>query len=84
MGIAHGYATLGKIGFEGRFDYAAIGTVTNVASRLCDKAQGGQVLISQRVFGAVEELVDVEPLGELALKGLNRPVTVYNLLRVKE
>ena len=63
---------------------AAIGTVTNLASRLCDKAQGGQVLISQRVYGAVEELVDVEPLGELALKGLHRPVNVYNLVRVKE
>ena len=84
VGIAHGYATLGKIGFEGRFDYAAIGTVTNLASRLCDKAQGGQVLISQRVYGAVEELVDVEPLGEFTLKGLHRPVNVYNLLRVKE
>ena len=84
VGIAQGYATLGKIGFEGRFDYAAIGTVTNLASRLCDKAQGGQVLISQRVYGAVEELVDVEPIGELALKGLHRPVNVYNLLRVKE
>ena len=84
VGIAQGYATLGKIGFEGRFDYAAIGTVTNLASRLCDKAQGGQVLISQRVYGAVEELVDVEPLGELALKGLHRPVNVYNLVRVKE
>jgi class 3 adenylate cyclase len=84
VGIAQGYATLGKIGFEGRFDYAAIGTVTNLASRLCGKAQGGQVLISQRVYGAVEELVDVEPLGELALKGLHRPVTAYNVLRVKE
>ena len=84
VGIAQGYATLGKIGFEGRFDYAAIGTVTNLASRLCDKAQGGQILVSQRVYGAVEELVDVEPLGELALKGLHRPVNVYNLLRVKE
>ena len=84
VGIAQGYATLGKIGFEGRFDYAAIGTVTNLASRLCDKAQGGQILISQRVYGAVEELVDVEPIGELALKGLHRPVNVYNLLRVKE
>ncbi len=84
VGIAQGYATLGKIGFEGRFDYAAIGTVTNLASRLCDKAQGGQVLISQRVYGAVEEVVDVEPLGELALKGLHRPVNVYNLVRVKE
>lgn len=83
VGIAQGYATMGKIGFEGRFDYAAIGTVTNIASRLCDEAQTEQVLISQRVFGAVEEMVDVEPMGELALKGLNRPITTYNVLSLK-
>jgi class 3 adenylate cyclase/CheY-like chemotaxis protein len=83
VGIAQGYATLGKIGFEGRFDYAAIGTVTNVASHLCDEAQAEQILISQRVYGAVEELVDVEPLGELALKGLNRPTAAYNVLSLK-
>ena len=84
VGIAQGYATLGKIGFEGRFDYAAIGTVTNVASHLCDEAQAEQILISQRVYGAVEELVDVEPLGELALKGLNRPIAAYNVLSLKD
>jgi len=83
VGIAQGYATMGKIGFEGRFDYAAIGTVTNLASRLCDEAQTEQILISQRVFGAVEEMVDVEPMGELALKGLNRPTTTYNILSLK-
>ena len=83
VGIAQGYATMGKIGFEGRFDYAAIGTVTNLASRLCDEAQTEQVLISQRVFGAVEEMVDVEPMGELALKGLNRHITTYNVLSLK-
>jgi class 3 adenylate cyclase len=83
-GIAQGYATLGKIGFEGRFDYAAIGTVTNLASRLCDEAQAGQILISQRIYAAVEQLVDAEPLGELALKGLHRPVTSYNVLRLKD
>jgi class 3 adenylate cyclase len=83
VGIAQGYATLGKIGFEGRFDYAAIGTVTNLASRLCDEAQAAQILISQRVYGAVEEMVDVEPLGELALRGLKRPVTAYNVLSLK-
>ncbi|MFQ5830533.1 MAG: response regulator [Candidatus Methylomirabilia bacterium] len=84
VGIAQGYATLGKIGFEGRFDYGAIGTVTNLASRLCDEARGGQILISQRVYAAVEELVNVEPVGELTLKGLQRPVTTYNVVRVKE
>jgi adenylate cyclase len=83
VGVSQGYATLGKIGFEGRFDYAAIGTVTNLASRLCDEAQAAQILISQRVYAGVEELVDVEPLGELALKGLNRPVTAYNVLNLK-
>jgi adenylate cyclase len=69
IGISHGYATLGTIGFEGRFDYAAIGTVSNVASRLCDEAQPGQILISPRVLMAVEDAVSVEPAGEMALKG---------------
>jgi class 3 adenylate cyclase len=83
VGIAQGYATLGKIGFEGRFDYAAIGTVTNLASRLCDEARAGQILFSQRIYGAVEKLVDVEPVGELTLKGLHRPVVAYNVLNLK-
>jgi class 3 adenylate cyclase len=83
VGIAQGYATLGKIGFEGRFDYAAIGTVTNLASRLCDEARGGQILISQRVYAAVEELMEVEPVGELTLKGLHRPVSAYDVLHQK-
>jgi class 3 adenylate cyclase len=82
VGIAQGYATLGKIGFEGRFDYAAIGTVTNLASRLCDEAQAGQILISQRVHAAVEELVDVQSIGELNLKGLQKPATAYNVVRL--
>src|SRR5712691_2072963 len=80
VGVALGYATLGKIGFEGRFDYAAIGTVTNLASRLCDEAKGGQILISQRVYGAVEGLVMAEALAELTLKGFSRPVAVYNVM----
>lgn len=84
VGIAQGFATLGRIGFEGRFDYAAIGTVTNLASRLCDKAQTGQVLISQRVYSAVEKLVEVEALGTLTLKGLHRSVNVYNVLCLKD
>jgi class 3 adenylate cyclase/CheY-like chemotaxis protein len=82
-GIAQGFATLGKIGFEGRFDYAAIGTVTNLASRICDEARAGQILITQRVYSAVEDLLEVEPIGELTLKGLHRPVTVYNVLNLK-
>jgi class 3 adenylate cyclase/putative methionine-R-sulfoxide reductase with GAF domain len=80
IGIAHGYATLGTIGFEGRFDYAAIGTVSNVASRLCDEAKPGQILISPRVLVAVENVVKVEPVGEFELKGIRRPLAAYNVL----
>jgi class 3 adenylate cyclase len=80
IGIAHGFATLGTIGFEGRFDYAAIGTVSNVASRLCDEAKPGQILISPRVFMAVEDAVAVEPIGDFTLKGISRPVAAYNVL----
>ena len=80
IGIAHGYATLGTIGFEGRFDYAAIGTVSNVASRLCDEAKPGQILISPRVLMAVKDAVTVEAVGEFELKGIRRPVVGYNVL----
>jgi GAF domain-containing protein len=83
IGIAHGYATLGTIGFEGRFDYAAIGTVSNVASRLCDEAKPGQILISPRVFMAVKDAVTVEPVGEFTLKGIGRPLAAYNVLTSK-
>src|SRR5438128_877875 len=74
IGIAQGYATIGAIGFEGRWDYGAIGTVTNLAARLCGEARPGQVLVSQRVLAAVEDLVDVETVGDLGLKGFHRPV----------
>jgi adenylate cyclase len=84
VGIAQGYATLGMIGFEGRVDYGAIGPVTNLASRLCDEARGGQILISQRVFVAVEEQVEAEPAGELCLKGFHKPVPTFNVVRRKE
>ena len=80
VGIAHGFATLGTIGFEGRFDYAAIGTVSNVASRLCDEAKPGQILISPRVLMAVEDAVTVESVGDFTLKGISRPVAAYNVL----
>jgi GAF domain-containing protein len=83
IGIAHGFATLGTIGFEGRFDYAAIGTVSNVASRLCDEAKPGQILISPRVLMAVEKDVKAEPVGDFALKGIRRPLTAYNVLAAK-
>jgi class 3 adenylate cyclase/CheY-like chemotaxis protein len=84
VGVSIGYATLGRIGFEGRFDYAAIGTVTNLAARLCDEAKGDQILVSQRVYSAVEALVEAEMIGELQLKGFSRPVLVYNILGLQE
>ncbi len=83
VGIAQGYATIGAIGFEGRWDYGAIGTVTNLAARLCGEAKPGQILISQRLLGTVEDLIEVEPVGELTLKGFHRPVTTHNVLRLK-
>jgi GAF domain-containing protein len=83
IGIAHGFATLGTIGFEGRFDYAAIGTVSNVASRLCDEAKPGQILISPRVLMTVEDAVKVEPVGEFTLKGIRRPLAAYNVLSAR-
>ena len=82
IGIAHGFATLGTIGFEGRFDYAAIGTVSNVASRLCDEAKPGQILISPRVLTKVENAVKVEPVGEFELKGIRRPLAAYNVVAI--
>jgi adenylate cyclase len=84
VGIEQGYATMGKIGFEGRFDYAAIGTVTNLAARLCGEATGGQILISQRVYAAVDALAVAELVGELSLKGFVKPVPVYNLCALKD
>jgi class 3 adenylate cyclase len=83
IGIAHGFATLGTIGFEGRFDYAAIGTVSNVASRLCGEAKPGQILISPRVLTKVENAVNIEPVGEFALKGIRRPIAACNVLAAK-
>jgi adenylate cyclase len=82
IGIAHGYATLGAIGFEGRLDYGAIGTVTNLAARLCSEAKAGQILVHQRVVTTVEALIEAEPVGDVSLKGLSRPVKVFNLVRL--
>jgi adenylate cyclase len=84
VGIAQGYATIGEIGFEGRWDYGAIGTVTNLASRLCGEAKPGEVLVPQRLFGIVEELVEAEPVGELSLKGFHRPIAAFNILRLRD
>jgi class 3 adenylate cyclase len=83
IGIAQGYATIGAIGFEGRWDYGAIGTVTNLAARLCGEARPGQILVSRRLSTAVEPLVEVEPVGELTLKGFAKPVTAFNVLRAR-
>ncbi|HEY7453764.1 MAG TPA: response regulator [Thermoleophilaceae bacterium] len=83
IGIAHGYATIGAIGFEGRLDYGAIGTVTNLAFRLCAEAPAGQILVSQRVHAAAGDLVGAEPAGELTLKGFQRPVAAYYVRGLK-
>ena len=79
VGIAQGFATLGQIGFAERVDYTAIGTVCNVASRLCDEAEDGQILVSKRVAGAVEAVARLEEIGDIMLKGLAQPVSVYNV-----
>jgi adenylate cyclase len=79
VGIAQGYATIGAIGFEGRMDYGAIGTVTNLAARLCGEAAGGQILVSARVAGVVESVVEADDVGPMTLKGLARPVPVWSL-----
>jgi class 3 adenylate cyclase len=82
IGIAHGYATLGRIGFEGRFDYAAIGAVPNLAARLCEEAKDGEILIDGKVKAAVEAAAQLEPLDELKLKGFHRPVKAFNVRAV--
>jgi adenylate cyclase len=83
VGIAQGYATLGRIGFEGRFDYAAVGTVVNLAARLCSEAASGQILVDRKVQAAVEALAEVEPARELTLKGLHRPVPAFDVRSLK-
>lgn len=84
IGIAKGFATIGAIGFEGRWDYGAIGTVTNLAARLCGEAKPGQILISPRLLPEVENLLEVEEMGLLAVKGLARPVKPLNVLRLRD
>ncbi|PVE22888.1 adenylate/guanylate cyclase domain-containing response regulator [Microvirga sp. KLBC 81] len=79
IGISQGYATMGRIGFEGRFDYAAIGTVTNVAARLCSEARDSQILVTQRIAAEVENLAALTSLGDFNLKGLSRPIQIYNI-----
>ena len=84
VGIAHGYATLGAIGFEGRHRLRRDRTGDQSRARLCSEAKAGQILISQRVFGKVEERVQVEHMGELLLRGFQRAVTAYNVTAVRE
>ena len=77
IGVALGYATIGRIGFEGRYDYGAVGSVLNLASRLCDAAEPGQIVVSQRVLAEVEDFVETQPLGKLELKGFGKPVDAF-------
>ena len=80
VGIALGYATLGRIGFDGRYDYGAVGSVMNLASRLCDEAGSGQILVNDRAFAEVEPLVRAEPAGDLTLKGFVKPMSAFRIL----
>jgi len=84
VGVANGFATIGQIGFEGRLDYTAIGTVVNQAARLCDEAKTGEILITQRVAGMADGLIEGEPMGELTLKGLRQAIVCWRLNGVKE
>jgi class 3 adenylate cyclase len=84
IGISQGHATIGQIGFEGRSDYTAIGSVTNLAARLCGEAEPGQILISERVYADVEDIVIADPVGELPLRGFLRPVPAYNVVGLDE
>ena len=84
VGVAQNYATIGNIGFEGRFQYSAIGNVANLASRLCDEAQPEQILVTQRVYSAVEALATVEPVGDLRLKGFARAVPAFNIVGLRD
>jgi class 3 adenylate cyclase len=83
VGVAQGYATIGAIGFEGRWDYGAIGTVTNLAFRLCGEAKPGQVLVGSRVLDAVDPLVEAESVGALSLKGFLKPVPAFSIVGLK-
>jgi class 3 adenylate cyclase len=80
VGIGLGYATLGRIGFDGRYDYGAVGTVMNLAARLCDEANAGEILVSDRVFSEVDGRVTAVPAGALTLKGFVRPVTAHRIV----
>ena len=79
IGIAYGYATLGRVGFKGRFDYTAIGSVVNLAARLCERAQANEILVDSNVHAAIEGQMEAETLGEFLPKGFSRPVEVFNI-----
>ena len=84
VGIARGFATLGQIGFEGRYDYAAIGTVTNLSARLSSLAKAGQILVSQRVMAGAEEVAVGRSLGPLELRGFSKPLVAYEIVGLSE
>ena len=84
IGIAQGYATIGAIGFEGRIDYGAVGTVTNLAARLCGEAKGGQILTNRKTLSEFEGLVEVEPVGELVLKGFAKPISAFSITALRD
>jgi adenylate cyclase len=83
IGLVAGFATLGNIGFEGRMEYGAVGNVTNLASRLCNEAKGGQIVTNQKTLSKMEDFVEAERLGEMHLKGFARPVVAFNILNLK-
>src|SRR5207253_9776188 len=79
LGVALGYATIGRIGFEGRYDYGAVGSVLNLASRLCDEAAPGEILVNERVFAEIDGAVDAQPAGALTLKGFTKPIAAFRV-----
>jgi class 3 adenylate cyclase len=79
IGIAQGFATIGGIGFDGRLDYGAVGTVTNMAARLCGEAKGGEILTNRKTLSKFEHMVDASELGEVALKGFAKPVAIFSI-----
>jgi class 3 adenylate cyclase len=84
VGIAQGFATIGQIGFEGRVEYSTIGTVINLAARLCNEAADGQIVVSQRIANGVDSVAVASPLGDLKLKGLSRAVPAFNIESLRD
>lgn len=84
IGLTSGYATLGLVGFVDRFDYTADGNVVNLASRLCDQTQSDQIIVGQQDFAEIEDQVEAEPLADLQLNDIDRPIRAFNVLRLRE